>query len=151
MAQGITFFQEYFDYMDDMTPDQFYEFMGLIRDLRFNGVDTKPQEVEDKSVRIAWRAVRPVVLKSTTNAKAYEKRAKPQVNKEDEPIVGNEVVVYNEKPEIDRWLNAIYEEKRGSAYDLFNKYWAWYFPDIDTAETYVVNHMSKMNKHVTLR
>lgn len=60
--------------MEDMTPEEFCEFMRLIRDLRFKGIDTKPEQVENKSVRLAWRSVRPVVMKSTQNAKDYRKK-----------------------------------------------------------------------------
>lgn len=84
MAQGITFFKEYFDYMDDMTPEQYCKFMRMIRDLRFDGIDTLPEDVEDKVVRLAWRAVRPVVQKSTRNAKNYGDR-KNKTEKEEEP------------------------------------------------------------------
>lgn len=82
MTDNITFFKEYFDFMDDMTPEEFYEFMGLIRDLRFNGVDTKPEEVENKTIRLAWRCIRPTIIKSTRNARDYEKRKKDGNNKE---------------------------------------------------------------------
>lgn len=86
MVKGIVFFEEYFDYMDDMTPEQYYEFMGLIRDLRFNGVDKDAKDVEDKCVRMAWRAVRPSILKSLTNSKDYEKRKGDKSAKKDEPL-----------------------------------------------------------------
>lgn len=85
MKKGMIFFEEYFDYMDDMTPEQYYQFMGLIRDLRYNGVDTNVNDVEDRIVRLAWRAVRPSIMKSLENAKGYEKR-KEKVE-EAEPVV----------------------------------------------------------------
>ena len=71
-------FEEYFDYMDDMTPEQYCQFIGLIRDMRFRGKDTKVTDVEDKVVRLAWRSVRPVILKSMRNAKDYERRKTKQ-------------------------------------------------------------------------
>lgn len=74
MVKGIVFFEEYFGYMDDMTPEQYCQFMGLIRDLRFSGADTDPNSIEDKVVRLAWRSVRPSVLKSTRNAVNYERK-----------------------------------------------------------------------------
>lgn len=72
----MVFFEEYFEYMDDMTPEQFYQFMGLIRDLRYKGIDTEAKDIEDKDVRLAWRAVRPSVKKSLQNAKDYKKKQK---------------------------------------------------------------------------
>lgn len=72
--KGIVFFKEYFDYMDDLTPEQFFELMGMIRDLRYNDIDTPPESVSDRSVRLAWRALRPSVAKSARNAKDYENR-----------------------------------------------------------------------------
>ena len=68
---GIVFFEEYFDYMDDFSPEQYYGFMQLIRNLRFKGIDTDPADVEDRGIRLAWRSIRPSILKSTTNAKRY--------------------------------------------------------------------------------
>lgn len=82
MIKGIVFFEEYFDYMEDMTPEQYYQFMGLIRDLRFSGADTDPNLVNDKVVRLAWRAVRPSVLKSTRNASNYEKKQRRTINEQ---------------------------------------------------------------------
>ena len=95
MIKGIVFFEEYFDFMDDMTPEEFYEFMGLIRDLRFNGVDTKPEEVNNKVVRLAWRSVRPTVLKSARNARDYEgkKGQKPKQGQEEQ--VDNSIPTYD--------------------------------------------------------
>ena len=75
---GILFFKEYFEYMDDFSPEQFYEFMGLIRDLRFNGIDTNPEEISDKYVRLAWRSVRPSIKKSAKNAKDHQKKQSKQ-------------------------------------------------------------------------
>lgn len=80
--KGMIFFEEYFDYMDDMSPEQYYQFMGLIRDARYKGVDVDASSIEDKVVRLAWRAVRPSVIKSRKNSKDYENR-----NKGEEPQV----------------------------------------------------------------
>ena len=85
-SNGITFFEEYFEYMDDMTPEQFCEFMTLIRNLRFKYIDTKPEDIEDKDVRMAWRCVRPVVLKSRTNADDY-KAKKAKASEANKPTV----------------------------------------------------------------
>ena len=80
-----------------MSPVQFYEFMDLIRDARFKGIDTHPEEVKDKEVRMAWRAVRPSVLKSARNARYYNKsnqEPEEQVSTYAEPMVNVEI----EKP-----------------------------------------------------
>lgn len=105
MIKGIVFFEEYFEFMDDMTPEQYYEFMGLIRNLRFNGIDTKPEEVTDKVVRLAWRSVRPSIKKSKRNADDHDK--KKQREQQEEPQVSTQtplnecindlMAVYNEK------------------------------------------------------
>ena len=107
---GMMFFEEYFDYMDDMTPEQYYQFMGLIRDLRYNGVDTDANMVEDKIVRLAWRAVRPSVMKSLANAKHYgEKKGK---GKEDQPPAQVSVYTPKEKqdkniPPMEAWMDEL--------------------------------------------
>lgn len=95
--QGMIFFEEYFDYMDDMTPEQYYQFMCLIRDLRYNSIDTDVNEVEDKVVRVAWRAVRPSVLKSMRNAKDYANR---KGNNNEEPEVSTYTPTEEEMKEI---------------------------------------------------
>ena len=84
MVKGIVFFEEYFNFMDDLTPEQFCEFMRLIQNLRFKGIDTKVEDVEDRDVRLVWRSVRPSILKSRNNAKDYEKKNKP---KQEEPAI----------------------------------------------------------------
>lgn len=68
-----------------MTPEEYYEFMTLIRNLRFKGIDTKPEDVENKYIRMAWRAVRPSVLKSIRNARTYENKKNKE--QEEEPQV----------------------------------------------------------------
>lgn len=84
-STGILFFEEYFDYMDDMTAEQYYQFMKLIRDVRFKGCDKDPSEIDDKTIRLAWRAIRPSVLKSARNARDYRKN-KEKLSKADEPV-----------------------------------------------------------------
>lgn len=86
MTDNITFFKEYFDFMDDMTPEEFYEFMGLIRDLRFNDIDTKPEEVENKTIRLAWRCIRPSIIKSRRNARVYEKKKQTKTEQKEEEV-----------------------------------------------------------------
>lgn len=93
----MIFFEEYFDYMDDMTPEQYYQFMCLIRDLRYNSIDTDVNKVEDKVVRVAWRAVRPSVLKSMRNAKDYANR---KGNNNEEPEVSTYTPTEEEMKEI---------------------------------------------------
>lgn len=84
------FFEEYFEYMDDMTAEQYYQFMKLIRDVRFKGCDKDPSEIDDKTVRLAWRAIRPSVLKSARNARDYRKN-KEKLSKADEPTAAIQV------------------------------------------------------------
>lgn len=74
MTNGIVFFEEYFNYLDDMSPEQYFQFMCLIRDLRFKGIDTDPNLIEDRDLRMVWRVVRPSVLKSKKNADDYKKK-----------------------------------------------------------------------------
>lgn len=126
MAQGITFFKEYFDFMDDMTPEQYYEFMRLIRDLRFNGIDTKPEDVEDKFVRLAWRSVRPVIAKSTRNAKDYNKKKTQKETQEEEPQVSTQTSLN----ECINDLMAVYNEKgyESMIYRINHKCREWGYP-----------------------
>ena len=86
MVEGMVFYKEYFDYLDDLTPEQFVELMRMIRDLRYYGKDTPVSNVEDRMVRIAWRAVRPSVAKSTRNAKDYQDRKKKKTKKVKKPV-----------------------------------------------------------------
>lgn len=81
MTEGMVFFREYFDYLDDLTPEEFVELMKMIRDLRYNDKDTPVEEVEDRMVRLAWRAVRPSVLKSARNAKDYQNKKEKKKKK----------------------------------------------------------------------
>lgn len=88
MTKGMIFFEDYFNYMDDMTPEQFYQFMGLIRDLRYRGIDTDANEIEDKIVRLAWRSVRHSVAKSKKNSDNYESNKNKQQTKNEDMYVG---------------------------------------------------------------
>lgn len=70
----IAFFEEYFNYMDDLNPEQYFQFMTLIRNLRWKGIDTLPEDVTDKDVRLAWRSIRPSIAKSRRNHGDLENR-----------------------------------------------------------------------------
>lgn len=83
-VQYIAFFEEYFDYAEDLTGEQYKTFMLMIRDLRFKGIDILPQDIEDKDLRLAWRSVRPCILKSSRNARAYEKKQKDTIQPNEE-------------------------------------------------------------------
>lgn len=140
--------------MDDMTPEEFCEFMRLIRDLRFNSIDTKPEEVENKNIRLAWRSVRPAVIKSIANARNYTKRkekeeAKKQPiqeiepNQDFDPQFSNPAVM--EEPKQHKTKdNRTIEEKRAdwkAAYDNGRKdvynYWKKLFNSEDEGRSYL--------------
>lgn len=128
MAKGMIFFEDYFNYMDDMTPEQFYQFMGLIRDLRYRGIDTDVNEIEDKVVRLAWRSVRHSVSKSKKNAEDYDKRKGENKQKQEEPVISTQ-------PETDQSFESKIEEAKnaynkgnlGKTYDIINQLYKKYY------------------------
>jgi len=75
MADKITIFKEVFDYYYDgeITKEQLADLLLMHYETRWgNGVDIK--EIEDKDLRKIWRILQYSVIKSTKNAKQYEKQ-----------------------------------------------------------------------------
>lgn len=95
----IAFFEEYFNYMDDLNPEQYFQFMTLIRNLRWKGIDTLPENVTDKDVRLAWRSIRPSIAKSRRNASDFQNRNNSmEPNKDFEEEKPVDVPQESEKP-----------------------------------------------------
>lgn len=75
MADKITIFKEVFDYYYDgeITKEQLTDLLLMHYETRWgNGVDIK--EIKDKDLRKIWRILQYSVIKSTKNAKQYEKQ-----------------------------------------------------------------------------
>ena len=75
MTDKITIFKEVFDYYYDgeITKEQLADLLLMHYETRWgNGVDVK--EIEDKDLRMIWRTLQHSVIKSTKNAKQYEKQ-----------------------------------------------------------------------------
>lgn len=75
MAEKITIFKEVFDYYYDgeITKEQLADLLLMHYETRWgNGVDIK--EIKDKDLRKIWRILQYSVIKSTKNAKQYEKQ-----------------------------------------------------------------------------
>lgn len=75
MADKITIFKEVFDYYYDgeITKEQLADLLLMHYETRWgDGVDAK--EIEDKDLRMIWRTLQHSVIKSTKNAKQYEKQ-----------------------------------------------------------------------------
>ena len=75
MTDKITIFKEVFDYYYDgeITKEQLADVLLMHYETRWgNGVDVK--EIEDKDLRMIWRTLQHSVIKSTKNAKQYEKQ-----------------------------------------------------------------------------
>ena len=75
MADKITIFKEVFDYYYDgeIKKEQLTDLLLMHYETRWgNGVDIK--EIKDKDLRKIWRILQYSVIKSTKNAKQYEKQ-----------------------------------------------------------------------------
>ena len=75
MTDKITIFKEVFDYYYDgeITKEQLADLLLMHYETRWgDGVDAK--EIEDKDLRMIWRTLQHSVIKSTKNAKQYEKQ-----------------------------------------------------------------------------
>lgn len=121
----IAFFEEYFNYMDDLNPEQYFQFMTLIRNLRWKGIDTLPENVTDKDVRLAWRSIRPSIAKSRRNASDFQNRNNSmEPNKdfeEEKPVdVPQESSITSEQPKNDL-INEIKEKLLTTYENEFNQ------------------------------
>lgn len=98
MTDKITIFKEVFDYYYDgeITKEQLADLLLMHYETRWgNGVDVK--EIEDKDLRMIWRTLQHSVIKSTKNAKQYEKQQNKKSAIQD--TVGTEFDI--PKPEIE--------------------------------------------------
>lgn len=97
----IAFFEAYFEYMDDLNPQQFYELMDCIRRTRWNGETIDPSTIKDKDVRLTWRSLKPAIEKSRRNAQDYQdKEAKNNPIDESKKEDDTEIPTEPQKPEI---------------------------------------------------
>ena len=67
-------FKEQFDLLDILTDSQFARLFRMIRDLRFRGIDTKVQDIDDVTLKGIWLTLRTQVLTSAKNARHHRKR-----------------------------------------------------------------------------
>lgn len=156
-----------------MTPEEYYEFMTLIRNLRFKGIDTKPEDVENKYIRMAWRAVRPSVLKSTRNARAYENKKNKKQEQEQEPLLttydgtplpppsqeaatyyppvpDDEARDFPTEDDKEEWYATLIPDGYPNRKDKFNKEWSYYFTSRTEAAKEAEAYLAKNKIHISL-
>ena len=148
--------------MDDMTPEEYYEFMTLIRNLRFKEIDTKPEDVENKNIRMAWRAVRPSVLKSKRNARTYENKKNKEQEEEPQvstysgtplcypPVPDGEARDFPTQEDKEEWYATLIPDGHPNRKDKFNNEWSYYFTSRTEAAKKVEAYLAKNKIHVSL-
>lgn len=119
------FFETDYEELKDMTPEQRAEYVMLMCRYFFDGIDTNPDDIQDKDIRKPWRYRRQSLKSSLKNIKDYErkkaKNAEIEPNKdfeEEKPVdVPQEPEKPVEKPESDYTDTSNYQEKTWDIYE----------------------------------
>lgn len=79
--KGIMIFKETFEYMMEgmITEEQFGKLMKMVYQTRWeDGVDEST--IEDKEIKLIWKTLKHVILKSKTNSNQYKKNTQIETN-----------------------------------------------------------------------
>lgn len=63
----MAFMPDWWEYKKELTPEQWYELEDYMFQLRFNGIDTETETIQDKEVRLIWRTIRAQLKKIIRN------------------------------------------------------------------------------------
>ena len=83
MKEYFVFREEWYELRKSLSKNAWYELETLMLQLRFDGVDTDPKTIKNKTVRTLWLSVRQRILDSMENCERKKKqraKASPQDN-----------------------------------------------------------------------
>lgn len=84
--KGFKLWESDYEVLQEMTDSEKAEYITIMCEFYFDGVEVEPKEIESKTVRLAWKARRPVLDKSRRNAKDYSNRVDIQNKAQEEPF-----------------------------------------------------------------
>lgn len=83
MKEYFVFREEWYELRKTLSKNAWYELETLMLQLRWDGVDTDPKTIKNKTVRTLWVSVRQRILDSMENCERKKRqRAKTTENKE---------------------------------------------------------------------
>lgn len=83
MKEYFVFRKEWYELRKTLSKNVWYELETLMLQLRWDGVDTDPKTIKNKTVRTLWISIRQRILDSMENCEKKKKqRAKATENKE---------------------------------------------------------------------
>ena len=74
MKEYFVFHKEWYELRKNMSKNAWYELEDLMMQLRWEGIDTDPKDVKNKTVRNAWISIRSKINDSIDNLKRKKKQ-----------------------------------------------------------------------------
>lgn len=126
----LTFYENWRKNKKWCTPEEWYELEDIILQLRFDGIDTDPDTIENEKIAMIWNNIRPSILKSNRDKRYNDnKRAKqtsniiqdtvgtefdiPKPEIENKPILDTQIIQDDNQyqPEVESGLNSLKMDK----------------------------------------
>lgn len=84
--KGFKLWESDYEVIQEMTDLEKAEYLTIMCEFYFEGVEVNPKDIESKTVRLAWKSRKPVLEKSRRNAKDYSNRQTIQNKAPEEPL-----------------------------------------------------------------
>ena len=86
----LTFYENWRKNKKWCTPEEWYELEDIILQLRFDGIDTDPDTIENEKIAMIWNNIRPSILKSNRDKRYNDSKKNKQSSNTLQDTVGTE-------------------------------------------------------------
>lgn len=86
----LTFYENWRKNKKWCTPEEWYELEDIILQLRFDGIDTDPDTIENEKIAMIWNNIRPSILKSNRDKRYNDSKKSKQSSNILQDTVGDE-------------------------------------------------------------
>lgn len=86
----LTFYENWRKNKKWCTPEEWYELEDIILQLRFDGIDTDPDTIENEKIAMIWNNIRPSILKSNRDKRYNDSKKSKQSSNTLQDTVGTE-------------------------------------------------------------
>lgn len=86
----LTFYENWRKNKKWCTPEEWYELEDIILQLRFDGIDTDPDTIENEKIAMIWNNIRPSILKSNRDKRYNDSKKNKQSSNILQDTVGDE-------------------------------------------------------------
>ena len=134
----MSFYENWVELMEMCSPEEWYELCTIMTNLRFKGIDTKPKEIENMKIKVAWNLIRPSILKSNRDKRYNDNKKAKETSNTLQDATGTEFDIpqtTNTNPE-----NSMVEQK---VEETFYEYCEEVGKFIESDEINIINNILK--------